>query len=60
MASKNKADISPADALPSLLHHGGGSYRVTKQAIEAEQDSKVEIIDEGASLVLRVHRTAKA
>jgi hypothetical protein len=58
MASK-KATISPADALPALLHHGGGSYRVTKAAIETEQDSKVEVIDEGDALVLRLHRSAK-
>ena len=59
MASK-KANISPADALPALLHHAGGSYRVTKQAIEVEQSAKVEVIDEGASVVLRLHRAAKS
>jgi hypothetical protein len=59
MAS-GKVNISPADALPALLHHAGGSYRVTKQAIEAEQDARVEVIDQGASVVLRLHRAAKS
>ena len=56
MATSRKAGISPADALPALLHHAGGELRVTKAAIEAEKYGKVEVIDQGASYVLRLHR----
>ena len=58
MASK-KSNIAPADALPALLHHAGGTFRVTKAAVDAEKDAMIEVVDDGASYLLRLHRVAK-
>lgn len=58
MAPK-KANSTAEATLPALLHHVGGELRVTKAAIEAEHESQIEVIDEGASYLLRLHRGAK-